>query len=114
MSLTADQVESIAVKAATTAAQRTVEAAATRAAERASLSAQDVSSLVAQAVRQTLIQLGVDAQNPLEMQRDFQYLRQWRKAQAELKTKGLLALLGIVLSGFIGLLLLGIRDWFRG
>lgn len=97
MSLTPEQLQ--AVEEAANAAARRV------------LSAPEVSDLVASAVRQTLLQLGIDAADPLEMQKDFQHLRDWRTSTTELKRKGLLALLGIVLSGFLGLVLLGFRDW---
>lgn len=97
MNLTPQQVEELAESAARRAIQTAF--------------APDV---IAEAVRQTLIQLGVDAENPLEMQRDFQHLRQWRKAEAELKSKGLIALVGILVSGFAALLLLGLRSWIKG
>jgi hypothetical protein len=114
MPLTPERVEEIAVRAATRAARSMIEETATRAAERASLGAGEVQTLVGEAVKQTLIQLGVDASHPLEMQRDFQHLRQWRTAQAELKAKSMLALVGIVLSGTIALIMLGVREWTKG
>lgn len=89
-----------------------VEEAAARAAAKA-LASPEVAELVATTVRQTLIQLGIDATNPLEMQRDFQHLREWREAGRELKHKGMMALLGIVLSGAAALLLLGVKHWAR-
>ena len=55
--------------------------------------------------------LGTDSGNPLEMQKDFQHLREWRTAGTELKRKGMVALLGIFFSGLAGLLVLGFREW---
>lgn len=103
-----DDVETIARRVAVEATQEAVKAAAA-----ASLSAADIKTLVAEAVKQTLIQIGIDHSNPIEMQQDFQHLRAWRKSGQELKTKGMLALLGIFLTGFGGLLLLGLKEWFK-
>lgn len=72
---------------------------------------EELQKLIAEAVRQTLVQMGADPSNPIEMQRDFQHLRQWRKAGEDLRSKGTLALLGIFLSGVAGLIAVGFRDW---
>jgi len=111
--LTPEQVEQIAVTAATRAACQAVENAATRAAEKVAMSRAELNSVVAEAVKQTLIQLGVDTSDPLAMQRDFQHLRQWRESGEELKRKGIIVLLGVFLSGMITLILLGFRDWLH-
>lgn len=113
MPLTPEQVEHIAVSAATRAATQAVENAADRAAEKVARSHAELNSVVAEAVKQTLIQLGVDTSDPLAMQRDFQHIRQWRESGEDLKRKGTLALLGIFFSGLVSLILLGIKEWFH-
>lgn len=113
MPLTPEQVEQIAVAAATRAATRAVESAADRAAEKVAMSHAELNGVVAEAVKQTLIQLGVDTSDPLAMQRDFQHLRQWRESGEDLKRKGTLALLGIFFSGLVSLILLGLKEWFH-
>jgi len=113
MPLTPEQVEDIAVAAATRAAKQSVEDAATAAAKKVAMSHSELNSVVAEAVKQTLMQLGVDTSDPLAMQRDFQHLRQWRESGEDLKRKGTVALLGIFLSGFCTLVLLGLREWFH-
>lgn len=97
MPLTPEQVEQIAVSAA----------------EKVAMSHAELNSVVAEAVKQTLIQLGVDTSDPLAMQRDFQHLRQWRESVEDLKRKETLALLGIFFSGLVSLILLGLKDWFQ-
>lgn len=113
MPLTPEQVEEIATRAATRAARASVESAAekaaTRAAAEASLTRDQTRDLIAESVRQTLIQLGVESENPLEMQRDFQHLRNWRKSGEEIKRKSLMVVIGTFLTGLIGLIWLGIR-----
>lgn len=49
----------------------------------------DLRKLIAEAVRETLVQMGADPSNPIEMQRDFQHLRQWRTAGEDLRAKGM-------------------------
>jgi len=115
MSLTPKEIEELAVSAATRAAKAEVEEAAERAAEAAArkvtLTPDEVSHMVAEAVRQTLIQMGIDMSDPLAMQRDFQHLRQWRESGEDLKKKGTVALLGIFLSGLGTLVLLGLKEF---
>jgi len=113
MPLTPEQVEQIAVSAATRAATQAVENAADRAAEKVAMSHAELNSVVAEAVKQTLMQLGVDTSDPFAMQRDFQHLRQWRESGEDLKRKGTVALLGIFFSGLVSLILMGINEWFQ-
>lgn len=113
MTLTPELVEQIAVNAATRAAKQSVEDAAKRAAETVAVSHSELNDVVAEAVKQTLIQLGVDTSDPLAMQRDFQHLRQWRESGEDLKRKGTVALLGIFFSGLVSLILLGLKEWFH-
>lgn len=113
MPLTPEQVEDIAVAAATRAAKLSVEDAADRAAEKVAMSHSELNDVVAEAVKQTLMQLGVDTSDPFAMQRDFQHLRQWRESGEDLKRKGTVALLGIFFSGLVSLILLGLKEWFH-
>lgn len=113
MPLTPEQVEQIAINAATRAARQSVENAADRAAEKVAMSHAELSRVGAEAVKQTLTQLGLDTSDPLAMQRDFQHLRQWRESGEDLKRKGIIALLGIFFSGLVSLILLGLKEWFH-
>ena len=109
MPLTPEQVEEIATRAARSSVEVAAEKAARSAAEQASLSREQTQDLIAESVRQTLIQLGVESENPLEMQRDFQHLRNWRKSGEEIKRKSILVVVGTFLTGLIGLIWLGLR-----
>lgn len=60
--------------------------------------------LVQEAVKETLIQIGFDVSNPLDMQRDLQHLREWRVAMTQVKEKSLVTLVGIAISGMAALL----------
>jgi hypothetical protein len=104
MSTTPEEIERIATEAATKAARAAVlEATPGR---------EELARIVSETVKQTLVQLGVDAQDPIQMQRDFQHLRQWRRAGEDLRSKGMLALLGIFLTGLVSLVGIGVKEWF--
>jgi hypothetical protein len=52
-------------------------------------------------VEKTLRGLGVDVDNPLEMQQDFQSLREFRKLMGLARRKVFLTLLGLVVVGLV-------------
>lgn len=66
----------------------------------------------AQAVRETLVRLGIPVEDPMEVQRDMQHLRDWRNSVETVKSKSLTTLVGIAISGFVALILVGVRDYF--
>ena len=74
------------------------------------LSADEMRVIVKSAVHETLTQLGVDTSSPLEMQRDFQHLRDWRMAQEVIRRKGYMTLVGVLLTGVLGLVWIGFKD----
>lgn len=76
------------------------------------LSKEEMQAIVREAVHQTLIQMGVDTTSPLEMQRDFQHLRDWRMAQEAIKRKGYLTMVSIFVTGITALLWIGFKDFF--
>lgn len=73
------------------------------------LTRQDAEGLVRRTVKETLLIMGIDASDPIEMQRDFQALRDWRCAMAAVRSKGLLTIISILIAGIIGLIVLGIK-----
>lgn len=85
------------------------------------------------AVAQTLTSLGVDANDPFEVQKDMQalrelrdmvtsedfksdmmHLRKWRKAMDGVQNKGMLAVVGLVVSGIGAAFWLGFQAMLRG
>jgi hypothetical protein len=60
-----------------------------------SLTKKQLKEIVAEGVQETFTQLGLDHENPLEMQRDFQYLREWRTASEKIKTQGIYTIMAI-------------------
>lgn len=76
------------------------------------MSKDELRVMMRQCVQDTLTALGVDASEPLAMQRDFQYLRDWRTAVEATKRKGMLAGLTVLVTGALGLLWLGLKEHF--
>lgn len=113
MSFSLEGIEHIAVNAARRAATECVEDAANQAARRAALTGDEIHHITREVVHQTLLEIGVQFSDPIEMQRDFQHLRQWRRAGEDLRSKGILTLLGIFIAGLVGLIVVGFRTWLH-
>lgn len=73
-----------------------------------------VRETVQQTVNETFIRLGVQADNPIEMQKDFQHLRDWRQTTDSMKSKALLAAVGLVVSGGMAAVWIGITKSIPG
>lgn len=61
------------------------------------------------AVAEMLVKLGIDTTDPFEMQRDFQHLRSWRVSSETIKTKAVIAAIGILIAGVCGAIWLAIK-----
>lgn len=85
-----------------------------------------------EAVRETLLTLGIDVSNPIaaqkdmmllrevgklvmdpEFRKDMEHIRTWRVAVQEVKTKGLVTLVGLLVTGVVGLIVAGFKGWLR-
>jgi len=77
--------------------------------EQSVLSRNDVTDVVREAVHETLLTLGVDAGQPLDVQQDMHFVRELRVASERLQSRGLLALVGVVIAGLAGALWVGIK-----
>ena len=84
------------------------------------------------AVEETLLKLGIDTRDPIQAQKDFmvlrevgklvmdsefrkdmEHLRTWRVAVNDVKSKGLITVVGILITGTIGLLVAGFQGWVK-
>lgn len=74
------------------------------------LTPDEARALIREAVRETFLMLGVTVDDPIEVQKDFQHLREWRNTTNSLKSKGLLTAIGIVTSGFLAAAWMGIKE----
>ncbi len=74
------------------------------------ISEKQMKNLVSETVRETLIELGIAHDAPLEMQKDFQLLREWRLASEAIRRKGVLTVFGIVIAGITAAFWVGIKQ----
>lgn len=84
------------------------------------------------AVEETLVKLGIDVTNPIKAQQDFmilrevgklvmdsefrkdmEHLRTWRVAINDVKSKSLITLVGIIVTGSVALLVAGFKGWIK-
>ena len=74
------------------------------------LSERALRRLIRETVHETLIGMGIDATNPIELQQDFQHLRDWRRSTQAVKRKGLLTVVGMAVAGLAALVWLALTS----
>lgn len=87
--------------------RQAVELASNRAVERMR---DEMDQVVQKSVRATLISLGVEFDEPIDMQKDMQYLRSLRVSTDSIKAKATLVMVGILVTGLVGALWIGIKE----
>jgi len=70
----------------------------------------EIRKIVAETVAETLLKLGIDSSDPILMQKDFQQVRAWREATETVKRQGLIAAVGFITVGILGLIWLAIKS----
>jgi len=76
------------------------------------LSESDIRKLVRHTVSDTLTSLGIEHNEPHEMQKDFIHLRDMRKTTESMKQKTQMTLLGIFVTSSVAAFWLGIKEYF--
>jgi hypothetical protein len=66
-------------------------------------------AMIKDTVNDTLTKLGIQNAEPIEMQKDFQLLREWRKSTDSVKQKGILMLFTFIVMGVAGAAWLGFK-----
>lgn len=69
----------------------------------------EIKKIVAETVVETLIRLGVDATDPIEVQKDFQHLRAWRNSINTVQRQGIMTAVGVLTVGVLGVIWLAIK-----
>jgi len=72
-------------------------------------SAIQVQDVVRTAVQETLITMGMDAKDPLQLQADMAFIRELRETTEKVKSRGLFALVGLLVTALCGAIWLGIK-----
>jgi hypothetical protein len=70
---------------------------------------EQLEALVSRGVEQAFVRLGIQVDDPIEMQRDFQHLREWRMSMQLVKRRSIIGALGLVAAGLGTLFWLGIK-----
>ncbi len=70
-----------------------------------------VRETVRQTVNETFIRLGVEVDDPIEMQKDFLHLRDWRVTTDSVKSKTIMTMLGLIVTGGIAAFVIGFKAW---
>lgn len=74
------------------------------------LTKDEARDLIRDTVRETFLMMGVKVDDPLEVQKDFQHLREWRTTMESVKSKGLLTIIGVAVSGVTAAVWLGLKE----
>ena len=64
----------------------------------------EIKRIVSDTVHETLLTLGIDAKDPIELQADMQHLRAWRESINTVKRQSLLTAVGVLTTGILGLI----------
>ena len=65
-------------------------------------------------VRETLEAIGVDMDHPIEFQADARFLRRLRKTHDTIGAKALATMVGVIVTGTIALVVMGVAAWTKG
>lgn len=77
--------------------------------EQVVLTEREIELLIETTVSKTLTSIGLDHTNPIELQKDFQRLRDWRNAMDDVRSKSILTLVGLLVTGLVAAVWLGVR-----
>lgn len=69
----------------------------------------EIRRIVAETVKETLTRMGIEADDPIETQKDMAHLRSWRTSTETIKRQSLLTAIGILTAGVLGLIWLAIK-----
>jgi hypothetical protein len=75
-----------------------------------SMTPDEVREMIRQTVRETFTTLGVQVNDPIEVQKDFQHLRDWRVTTDSIKKKGILTMVGLLITGAAAAVWLGLKS----
>ena len=64
----------------------------------------EIKKIITVTVSETLLKMGVNTDDPIEAQKDFQHLRSWRQSTEAVKRQSMLAAIGVVTAGMLALI----------
>lgn len=69
----------------------------------------EVRRIVKDAVRQTLRESGIDPDDTKALSDDLRYVRDWRKTTDKIRDKSIMAIVTLLVSGFVAVVWLGFK-----
>lgn len=75
-----------------------------------SLTPEELESITTKAITGAFVAIGIDAENALEMQQDFAFIRRLREGTESMKNKALITVVGTMIAGLFTLVGLGIKS----
>lgn len=76
-------------------------------------SMKDVELAVDRGVRHALLTIGLDVSKPIETQQDMRFLRDWRTGTQTLRSRGVVAMIGILVAGTTAAVWVGIKSFLH-
>lgn len=70
----------------------------------------EIRQQVDEGVSDAMTRVGIDMDNPIQVQQDMSYLRDWRKTAKAVKRKGAITAVGILVTGLVGAVWLGLKS----
>jgi hypothetical protein len=74
----------------------------------------EIKTLVTRTVKETLTTIGLDVTNPIELQKDFQAIREFRETFNSAKKRAILTFIGLVVVAATSALWIGLKSQFTG
>ena len=78
-------------------------------AEQQRLHADDVDAVVLKTIATILTSFGIEEEDRKELRADFSHLRRWRKSVEQAQTFGFKAVITVLVTGFLGVVWLGLK-----
>lgn len=78
------------------------------------LDREELRSLMHDAVVDAMSTLGIDARNPMDVQKDMQFVRELRLMSEKVKQKTYLTMVAMVVAALIGAIWLGVKSLLLG
>lgn len=78
------------------------------------LTESELEEVIEKSVKRAFVSMGIDVDNPVEVQRDMQHLRDWRMLTDAIRTKGIMTIVGIIVAGACAALWVGVKMAVKG
>lgn len=69
----------------------------------------EVRKVVCETVKETLTRLGIDADDPMEAQKDMAFVRRLRGSVETVQRQGIITAVGIIMAGILGLIWMAVK-----